>query len=352
MSGTALTWLGMAVCLSQSATFSGLNLALFRLSRLELQVEVAGGNHAAERVLALREDSNLVLTTILWGNVAVNVLLALLADSVLTGAMAFLFSTVFITLFGEIVPQAYFSRHALRMASMLAPVLRLYQMLLYPVVKPSAWLLDIWLGKESIAYFREVDLKQIIRLHMESDETEVDRLEAIGALNFLTIDDLAVGTEGTALDPASVVCLPFRDGRPQFPAIARDPADPFLRQVNASGKTWVVVVDEAGEPRRILEANLLLRAALFGEGPLDPHAYCHAPVVIRDPKTALGHVISELRFDRDKTDDHVIRHDTILLWTDEPRLITGSDLLGRLLRGILRRTSANGAAPEAGAERR
>ncbi len=154
-----VTWIGIVVCLTQSAMFSGLNLAVFSLSRLRLEVEAADGNKAAQRVLDLRSDPNRVLTTILWGNVGINVLLTLLSDSVLAGVSAFLFSTVAITLFGEIAPQAYFSRNALKMASLLAPVLRFYQIVLYPVVRPSGWLLDVWLGRESIQYFRENHLQ-------------------------------------------------------------------------------------------------------------------------------------------------------------------------------------------------
>jgi CBS domain containing-hemolysin-like protein len=59
------------------------------------------------------------LATVLWGNVTINVLLTLLSNSVLAGIGAFAFSTIVITLFGEIVPQAYFSRNALRMAARL-----------------------------------------------------------------------------------------------------------------------------------------------------------------------------------------------------------------------------------------
>ena len=36
---TLLLWVGVLFCLSQSALFSGLNLALFSLSKLELEVE-------------------------------------------------------------------------------------------------------------------------------------------------------------------------------------------------------------------------------------------------------------------------------------------------------------------------
>jgi len=71
-----------------------------------------GGDAAAARMLAVRRDPNFLLATILWGNVCANVLLALLADSILTGVAAFIFSTVVLTLFGEIFPQAWFSRRA------------------------------------------------------------------------------------------------------------------------------------------------------------------------------------------------------------------------------------------------
>ena len=85
-----MTWIGIALCLSQSAMLSGLNLAYFTVNNLELRIEVAKENKDARRVLSLREDAYFLLVTILWGNVAVNVLLALLSGSVLTGVLAFL----------------------------------------------------------------------------------------------------------------------------------------------------------------------------------------------------------------------------------------------------------------------
>ena len=94
--------------------FSGLNLAFFSLTRLRLEIEAETSiKDGAKKVLGMRKDSNFLLTTILWGNVGINVLLTLLSDSVMTGLLSFSFSTVVITLFGEIIPQAYFSRHAL-----------------------------------------------------------------------------------------------------------------------------------------------------------------------------------------------------------------------------------------------
>ena len=43
---------------------------------------------------------------------------------------------------------------------------------------------------------RDEDAATSIKKHIEADEAEIDRLEGIGALNFLAIDDLVVSQEG------------------------------------------------------------------------------------------------------------------------------------------------------------
>ncbi|MCY7297236.1 DUF21 domain-containing protein [Alteromonas sp. a30] len=316
--------------------FSGLNLAFFSLSRLQLEVDAGAGNASAQRILSLRTDSNFLLTTILWGNVGINVLLTLLSDSVMAGALAFIFSTVFITLFGEIVPQAYFSRNAMKMATWLAPVLRFYQFVLYPFAKPSALILDAWLGKEGIDYLRENDLKSIIRKHVEAEDAEVDQLEGIGAVNFLTIDDISVLDEGEVLDPKSVIRLPTKIDFPILPEINRSPDDAFLQQVNQSQHKWVVLADESGEPLLIADADGLLRAALFEKDkPFDLYEYCYRPLIVRDLNTTLGDVMVQLKSNESLDPDHDgdIEIDVVLVWGEQPRIITGADILGRLLRG-------------------
>ena len=46
-----LTWIGIAFCISQSAMFSGLNLAFFSVTRLSLEVEASTGNNSAKKSL-------------------------------------------------------------------------------------------------------------------------------------------------------------------------------------------------------------------------------------------------------------------------------------------------------------
>ena len=329
-------WIGIFFCLTQSAMFSGLNLAFFSLTRLRLEIEAESSPmNGAKRVLSMRKDSNSLLTTILWGNVGINVLLTLLSDSVMAGVASFTFSTVLITLFGEIVPQAYFSRNALRMASVLAPVLKVYQIILYPVAKPSALLLDIWLGKESVQFFAEKNIKLFIKKHMEGSDNEIDHVEGTGAINFFSLDDLKVYQEGEELNPDSIVSLSSKENKIVFPPFTNQPDDLFIQKINKSGEKWIVLTNENDEPLVVLDADGFIRSELFCKNCDGIEKFCHVPIIIRDTSTNLGTLIKKLRSTTEINSDTPIEKDIVLIWVPgNKRIITGADILGRLLKGI------------------
>jgi metal transporter CNNM len=330
-----LLWLGILLCIAQSAMFSGLNLAFFSISKLRLEIETKKNNRAAIKIAKLRKDSNFLLTTILWGNVGINVLLTLLSDSVMTGVVAFVFSTVVITLFGEIIPQSYFSRHAMKTASLLSPVLQFYQFLLYPVAKPTSLLLDKWLGAESVNYVKEKDLRELLQIHVDSPETDIDKMEGQGALNFLALDDLSIVDEGEPIDPDSIIQLEFRGNRPVFPKISSSSEDPFLKRIHDGRKKWIILTDEHGSPKLTFDSDEFLSAALFEKSSFHPTDFCHRPVIIYDSSSRLGEAILQLKVQPERPDDDVIDEDIILFWGEPKRIITGSDILGRLLRGVV-----------------
>lgn len=343
----ALIWAGIALLLSQTGILSGLNVAIFSIPRVRLEIEASNGNRDAVRVLELRRNANFTLTTILWGNISINVLLTLLCDQVLAGIGAFLFSTVAITMLGEIVPQAYFSRRALRVTALLQPLIRFYSVLLYLVSKPSALLLDWWLGPEAITFLRERDFRTLIMKNAESGSTDLGKLEATGALNFLDLDDIAVAQEGEPIDPNSIIALPVGpDGRTQLPPFEPSPEDPFLRRLNLSRKKWVVITNPAGEPKAVLNAHHFLRNVLFDGASAKPLEHLHHPIMVTDLQIRLGDVINRMKVipDPNNACDDVIDHDLILVWSSScKRIITGADLLGRLLRGIVGQQHATSA---------
>jgi metal transporter CNNM len=330
----SLTWICIACCIIQSGVFAGLNLAIFSVSKLRLEVEAAHGNVDAVKVLELRKDSNFTLSTIVWGNVVTNVLLTLLSDSVLAGLGAFLFSIFVITIFGDIVPQAYFSRNALKMAARLGPLLGFYKIVLFPVSKPTAALLNYWLGHEGITLLRERDFRTLLTRHGQTEGAEVGRLEAMGARNFLDLDDLPVLQEGELIDPLSILTFPNKDRRPALPKFERSPIDPFLRRLDKSRRKWIIIVDDAGQPGWVLDADHFLRDALFNEAPLDMEIYWHRPLIVSDMNARMGDVLGRMKVKAKHPEDDVIDNDLILIWGEQKRIITGSDILGRLLRGI------------------
>lgn len=337
MSFDILIWVGIAFCVTQSAIFSGLNLAFFSLSRLQLEVEAKQGRASAQVILSMREDSNFLLSTILWGNVSINVLLTLLSDSVLAGMYSFLFSTIVITFLGEIFPQAYFSRNALSVASKLTPIIRFYQILLFPVAKPTALILDGWLGREGITYFREKELTAIINAHMESDDTDMEHVQGMGALNFLQMDKITVSQEGESLDPNSVLKLPCKLDLPILPEVGSPEFSAFALDVNRSGHKWVLLTDEQDSPLLMLDADGFIRSTITEDAVKDPYFYCHRPLIIKNTKCSLGEAMKNLKLahDLEPHSDEVLHADVMLVWSDtEKRVITGADILGRLLKGV------------------
>ena len=214
-------------------------------------------------------------------------------------------------------------------------MIRFYQVLLFPFAKPTALMLDIWLGREGIQYLRENDLIAIINAHVESETSEVERLEGVGAINFLAMDDMPVIEEGEPIEEKSIVSLPLINGLPQIPDFVPSPDDPFLQQIHAAGESRVILTDEQQEPVLVLDANNFLRDALLSnKKAFNPYHYCHRPVLVRDPKTPLGDVIMRLKMRNRRSMDQqgIIEKDVILLWSEEnKKIITGADILGRLL---------------------
>jgi hypothetical protein len=280
----------------------------------------------------------LLLCTILWGNVSVNVLLALLSDSMFAGVWAFVFSTVGITFFGEIMPQAYFSRHALRVGALLAPLIRFYQLLLYPVAKPCAVILDGWIGPEGPSFYRERDIEIILEKHIREQDSEISANEGRGALNFLDLDDRYISSEGNTIVPETIYSFPLSLDLPVLPKLGTPEGDAFVDSLKKHVGLWAVIVGEKGMPQLVLETSDYLGALYSRGGDVDAYDFCHRPVVVHNDEIQLDSVLGEFVVEATDKDDHVVDRDVVLYWTkEEKRIITGADIFGRLLRGIARR---------------
>lgn len=195
---------------------------------------------------------------------------------------------------GEIVPQAYVSRRAYDVAGALAPLIRLYRVILLPVAWPTARLLDKVVGKETLGLFREDEVRELLKLHILDDSSEMSHVEGQGALNFFALDDRNVGEEAEPLHTDSILALPFVNGRTEFPVFEATLSDPFLHAVHRSRHKWVVITDDRDWPRTVLDADTFLRSVLMESGPIDPADFCHHPLIVTDPSTKLEVVLSGL----------------------------------------------------------
>ena len=123
-----------------SGLFSGLTLGLLGLDLIGLEIVMEAGSEEekeyASIIYPLRKNGNLLLCTLLLGNVAVNALLSILLADLTSGLVGFLVSTILIVIFGEIVPQASCSRYALYIGAKTVPLVKIILMCLYIFAKP------------------------------------------------------------------------------------------------------------------------------------------------------------------------------------------------------------------------
>jgi len=175
------------ILVTLSGTFSGLTLGMFSLNVTALERKIKLGDVRAQKIYTVREKSSLLLCTLLLGNVAVNSAIAIFLGSIAKGVIAGIISTGLIVVFGEIFPQAVFSRHALTLGAKTVWLVRVFMVLLFPVSWPLAWLLDKILGKESAVLWSKQEIMEIIKFHEDSPESPIDSDEeriSLGALSF------------------------------------------------------------------------------------------------------------------------------------------------------------------------
>ena len=160
-----------------SGLFSGLTLGLMGLDPFELKRKVKLGNKNAKKIYPLRRRGNLLLSTLLIGNVAVNSTLAVFLGSITAGVIAGFISTALIVIFGEIIPQAVFSRHALKYGSKTTWLVYIFLYLLYPITKPMAMILDKTLGGELPNIYSKHEFRLILQEQKNLKESDLSNRE-------------------------------------------------------------------------------------------------------------------------------------------------------------------------------
>jgi len=172
-----------------SGLFSGLNLGFMSLGKEDLERKIKGGDRRAKIVYKLRKNGNLLLCTILIGNVLVNNTLAVYMGEMFTGTFAIIVSTALIVVFGEIIPQALCARYPLQIGAAAAPIFKVFMYALWLVCWPLSKAMDYFLGPEPPTRHTKFEITEMVKDHQLDSASEIDLKEANTVLGALTFSD-------------------------------------------------------------------------------------------------------------------------------------------------------------------
>ncbi|XP_078669080.1 metal transporter CNNM4-like isoform X10 [Branchiostoma floridae x Branchiostoma belcheri] len=190
------------ILLTLSGLFSGLNLGLMALDPTELKIVQNVGNEKereyARKIAPLRVHGNLLLCTLLLGNVLVNNTLTILLDDLSSGLIAVIGATAGIVIFGEIVPQSVCSRHGLAVGARTIWITKFFMFLTLPVAYPISKVLDWVLGQEIGTVYSREKLLELMKMQHQFQEIEKHEINIIsGALELRqkTVTDIMTPSE-------------------------------------------------------------------------------------------------------------------------------------------------------------
>ncbi|HET8991627.1 MAG TPA: CNNM domain-containing protein [Candidatus Saccharimonadales bacterium] len=175
-----------------SAVCSGLNIAVMSLDPEDLRRKSVLGNIQAKKILPLRNRTHLLLASILLTNVAAVSATSLVLNQKLNGWVAGILATLLIVIFGEVIPQALFSKNALYWSSLFSPVLKLMIAITFPVSKPLELLLNRLFPRQKAKLQSRQELGLIMTEHLRNDSSELDDNEIEIVRGALTLSEKRV----------------------------------------------------------------------------------------------------------------------------------------------------------------
>lgn len=189
---TILLLLAVALLLACSALFSGLTIGILALNHYELKRKAQLGDKNAKIVYPIRALGHQLMVTLLIGNVIVNAAITSLLDLRLNGVIAVILTTVFVVVFGEILPMAYLRKFGLSVTAKLAPLLNYLILALSPVARPMGRMLDKWLGDEQPSIYSKEELYKILEEHRVSEDSDIEADEVQIVRHALSFGDKQV----------------------------------------------------------------------------------------------------------------------------------------------------------------
>ena len=188
--------------LACSALISGAEVALFSLSKTDIEAGLEAKSKRIQIISKLLERPKKLLATILVANNFINIAIVILfayigsvlfesiANPILQFTLEVIIVTFLILLFGEILPKIYASRNNLKFASFMAYPLKVLDILLSPVSLPMRSVtlaIHRKLGKQK-SNLSVDQLSQALELTSEEDTTKEEHKILQGIVSFGNTD--------------------------------------------------------------------------------------------------------------------------------------------------------------------
>lgn len=192
----------LIILLACSALISGAEVALFSLTKSNIDKGLEENSSAMQIIASLLERPKKLLATILVANNFINIAIVLLFAfigetlfrNVTSTLMRFLLevvsATFLILLFGEIIPKIYASRNSVKFASFMARPLRVLDVMFSPISLPMRYTtlkIQERFGKQR-SNFSVDQLSQALELTNDEDTTQEEQKLLQGIVSFGNTD--------------------------------------------------------------------------------------------------------------------------------------------------------------------
>jgi len=195
----------LGICLLLSGFFSGAEAVLMSIGVDRAKQLIEEGGRLGRALSFMIEKPNEILVTILVGNNLVNVLASALATTISARffkndaiAYAVGFTTLFILIFGEIIPKTFARTHAERLAIIVLKILQILYIIMYPFVHAMVWFIHRVLGENAQLSGRMItkdDIEYMVS-KAEKDKTmdakQLDMLTSILEFPKIKVKDIMV----------------------------------------------------------------------------------------------------------------------------------------------------------------
>lgn len=150
-------WLYLSITafvLVWAAIMAGLTTGLMSIDPLKFKLLKQTGTRIEQNQIKklepLLKDHHLLLTTIVTANCVAMEALPLVLEEICPKWIGFLFSITLLLIFGEIVPQAICLADPLLYGARFVPLIYFMKIVLYPLAKPVAWILEKLIGHQQL----------------------------------------------------------------------------------------------------------------------------------------------------------------------------------------------------------